>query len=254
MLRLTEDSLGRVRSLFDRNMPNSPMIFSVLAGRAPGAVYVDDASHPTACVISMDFLDLAFLGGDVEQEGLVGAVAQLRRQRSVLLSWPPQRARELEPPLTPTEIIDRYEFFDCAPGQAVVPIPDGHVIRRMDAELLDGCLWRDLMVQAYGSVERFLQHGFGLCLLSGGEICCEAYAVFRGGGRFELGAITHEAYRRQGCAYLTCRHLIELCEARGCATYWSCEQDNVASVATARKLGYRTRRAYQWLYYTPGAA
>jgi hypothetical protein len=123
----------------------------------------------------------------------------------------------------------------------------------MDAALLNDCQWRDLMTQAYGTMERFLQHGFGVCLLSEGEIRCEAYAVFRGGGRFEIGAITREQFRQRGCAYVTCQHLIELCNDQGYPTYWSCEQDNVPSAALARKLGYRVQRAYQWLYYAPAA-
>jgi RimJ/RimL family protein N-acetyltransferase len=89
--------------------------------------------------------------------------------------------------------------------------------------------------------------------MSGREICSEAYAVFFGGGRVEIGVITHEEYQRRGCAYVTCQHLIRLCEAQGYPTYWSCEQDNVASVATARKLGYQVQRAYQWLYYARDA-
>lgn len=251
MWQLAMAQFDSVVPLFDRGMPNSPMIFSTLEGRAPGEVYVDSANSPTACVVRMDFLNLAFLGGHIEQEWLVSAMTQLCQHRPILLSWPPQLAADLEPPFLPTEVVDRYEFFNCAPGQDAVLIPAGYDLRRMDAQLLGSCLWRDLVLQAYGSVERFLQHGLGLCLLSGSEVCCEAYAVFSGGGRFEIGVLTHAEYRGRGCAYLACRRLIELCEARGYATYWSCEQDNAASVATARKLGYRVQRAYRWLYYTP---
>ena len=81
------------------------------------------------------------------------------------------------------------------------------------------------------------------------EICSEAYAVFRGAGKFEIGAITHEKYRGRNYAYITCKHLIGICEDRGYPTYWSCHQDNAASVATARKLGYRTQRVYKFLHY-----
>jgi RimJ/RimL family protein N-acetyltransferase len=123
----------------------------------------------------------------------------------------------------------------------------------MDEAVLGRCLWRDLMTSAYGTQERFLQHGIGLCLMAGHEICSEAYAVFFGGGRVEIGVITHEAYRQRGYATVACQHLIKHCETQGYPTYWSCEQDNVASAATARKLGYQVQKEYQWLYYARDA-
>jgi GNAT superfamily N-acetyltransferase len=255
MLQLADDHLGRVVPLFDRDMPNSPMIFSTLDGRTPGRAYVDDIDDPTACVVGLDFLNLAFLGGHIEQEWLHKAVARLWEERAILLSWSPQTAKHLEPPFPVTEVVARYEFFDRLPGQSAlpVPVPVGTHLRRVDEALLGRCLWRDLITSAYGTQDRFLQHGMGLCLMSRHEICSEAYAVFFGGGRVEIGAITQEKYRRRGYAHVTCQHLIRLCEARGFATYWSCEQDNVASMATARKLGYQVQRAYQWLYYAQNA-
>jgi GNAT superfamily N-acetyltransferase len=253
MLQLADGHFDRVVPLFDRDMSNSPMIFSTLEGRATGRVYVDDIAKPSACVVCLDFLDLAFPGGHIEQEWLNAAVAHLWEERDILLSWPPQLAKRLEPPFPATEVVDRYEFFDCAPGQGVASIPAGYHLQRIGEALLNRCLWRDLMISAYGTVGRFLQHGMGLCLMSGDEVCSEAYAVFFGGGRVEIGVITHEEYQRRGCAYVTCQHLIRLCEAQGYPTYWSCEQDNVASAATARKLGYQVQREYQWLYYARNA-
>jgi hypothetical protein len=47
--------------------------------------------------------------------------------------------------------------------------------------------------------------------------------------------------------YFTCARLIQACEELGHATWWDCAKQNLASVALARKLGYRTEREYRVL-------
>jgi GNAT superfamily N-acetyltransferase len=249
LMELTNGQLGRVAQLFHEDQPNSAFIFSTLAGRTPGRAYVDDADDPQACALVINFQNLTFLGGRPGQGWLQRVVAQLRAEGSVLLSWPPPFTTDLEPPRTPTEVTDRFEFSDRAPGQGAAPIPQGHHLANIDAELLARCLWRNVVISAFGAEEKFLQQGLGLCLMSGQEIRCEAYAVFLGGGRFEIGVVTPKGYRQRGYAYVTCSHLIRACYDRGHPTCWSCEQDNLGSVATARKLGYQTQRVHQWLYY-----
>ena len=103
------------------------------------------------------------------------------------------------------------------------------------------------MVLAHGSAENFLQHGIGLCLMSADNICCEGYAVWRDQEKFEIGAITHEEYRKRGFAYTTCNYLNQLCIERGYSTYWVCNQSNLASAATALKLGYRVQKEFKWV-------
>lgn len=249
MMDLPEGQLGRVAQLYHEHQPNSALIFSTLEGRTPGRAYVDDADDPRACALVINFHNLTFLGGRPAQGWLEDVVARLRSEHSILLSWPPPSTTDLEPPRTPTEVYDRFEFSDRAPGQGAAPIPRGHHLENIDAELLARCLWRNVMISAFGTEEDFLQHGSGLCLMSGHEIRCEAYAVFVGSGRFEIGVVTPREYRRRGYAHITCGHLIEAYYDRGYAPCWSCEQDNLASVATARKLGYQTQRVHQWLYY-----
>jgi RimJ/RimL family protein N-acetyltransferase len=109
------------------------------------------------------------------------------------------------------------------------------------------------MIHVFGTVERFLEGGLGYCLLREEEILSEAYAVFRGAGRFELSVFTPEPHRGKGYAYLTCEHLATTLEAQGIPTYWSCHRTNVASVATARRLGYQVERPYRFVVYQPVA-
>ena len=248
MIALPSTHFGRVLPLFDPSFPNSTMVFSTLEGRTSGKVFVNSLANPTACLVTINFHDLTFIGGTIDQEWLESAVAELRRTQDVILTWSAQVANGLEPPDVPSAEIDRLEFYGgVLAGPAA--LPDGHHLQLIDAALFSRCLWQKEALMAFGTMENFLRHGIGVCLMRDDELCSEAYAFFQGAGKFEIGVITHDKYLKQGYAYITCTHVNHMCEARGYPTYWSCHSDNPASAATARKLGYTTERAYKFLYY-----
>lgn len=248
MFALPSTHFGRVLSLFDPSFPNSTMVFSTLEGRTPGKVVVNSLANPTACLVTSNFFDTTFIGGTIDQDWLESTVAALRRTQDVTLTWSAYVANGLEPPDMPSAAIDRLEFYSGALA-APVHLPEGHHLQRIDAALFSRCLWQDVALMAFGTTENFLRHGIGVCLMRDDELCSEAYAFFRGAGKFEIGAVTHDNYRKQGYAYIACTHLNHMCAARGYPTYWSCHRDNTASAATARKLGYATERAYTFLHY-----
>jgi GNAT superfamily N-acetyltransferase len=257
MIEVARDLYSRALPLFDHDVPISPMLFAVLEGRYPGHVFVDDRADPTRSV-AITAIGFTFIGGAFDQHALNDTVSDLRTGRGLSLVWSPPVAGHVMPPPQATKEFDRLEFFDRRPvptraGEGVWRLPDGCTLRRMEASLFARCLWRDLHVRMAGTSENFLAHGLGFCLMRDEEIVCEAYAGCLGAGKWEIGAITHEPHRRQGYAVVTCTHLIEMCEGAGQPTCWSCETDNVAPVATARRLGYTSERAYKLLYYAKTA-
>jgi len=232
----------------------APCCSPVLEGRNPGRVYVDRKDTPSWAIVVLDFYATTFIGGTIDQQTLNNVFSKLRSDRTLALVWMPQAVQDIGPPSGRTSVIERLDFFDRAPrNDASNPwsqrIPGRSTIRQIDASLLARCLWRDNILDAFGTEERFLANGLGYCLMRDDEILSEAYGVFRGAGRFEIGAITAEHHRGRGYAALTCTHLITTIEASGLSTYWSCHRNNVASAATARKLGYQVERPYQFLVY-----
>ena len=81
-------------------------------------------------------------------------------------------------------------------------------------------------------------------MLHSDRIICEAYGAFQGFGQVEIGTITHPDHRQAGHATVLCHRLATLLESRGAAVVWSCDADNAASAAVARKLGFQTERSY----------
>ena len=184
-------------------------------------------------------------------QSLAQAIVELRKDNEVYL-WQGNKQSQIFP--TPNAKWPRLEFYNLETSDdkfetLLRKIPSECEVRRMNRQIIEECLWRDMHAAAYGSIEDFLAKGLGFCLMKGDEILCEAYATFWGGGKVEIGAITREPYQGLGYASVTCAHLIQACEGRGYQTYWSCEKDNIASASVARKLGYKYENEYQMLVY-----
>jgi RimJ/RimL family protein N-acetyltransferase len=167
---------------------------------------------------------------------------------AVWLLWP-QRSALQPPEIKQAKIVRRLEFYGYDRQSDTLhnlrrQLPEGYFIRALDRPLLERCAWRDEMAFYAGSLESFLAHGMGNCMLRGDEIVVEAYASALGNGLAEIGAITHEAARGRGFAPIACAFLIEGCEQRGYQAYWSCEADNQASIRVAQKLGFQQESGY----------
>jgi RimJ/RimL family protein N-acetyltransferase len=239
-------------ALFNKPTPNSPVLWAVLQGRHSGKALVDDIDNPHQCVVRTDAV-LTFFGGDISQAFLDRAVTHFRQRGPVWLVWPPEATRQRPPPES-AHIVRRVEFHNDDPNSAVLiewrnRLPDGFVIRFIDGPILARCEWRDEMAFYCGSLENFLEHGIGLCLMRGDEIIVEAYASSLGKTMAEIGAITHEMHRGHGYAAIASAYLIEASGRRGYGAYWSCDAENLASIRVARKLGLQRERGYQIIEY-----
>jgi len=238
-------------ALFDAEIPNSPMLFAVLRGHNPGRAFVDEATNPSYCVIRTNEA-LVFLSQRAPQAFLDQMLTHLRQFSHVGLIWRPATARLR--PAEATKIIQRREFPDCGSNSETLAglesrLPDGFGLHLIDRNLLERCEWRPMIENACGSLDNFLAHGLGICLMRGNDIITEAYVPYWGMRQVEIGVVTNEAQRGHGYAAITCAHLIQTCRQRGFEPYWSCDADNKASVTLARKLCFQHDREYEIRMY-----
>lgn len=242
------------QELFDLDLPNSPALWAVLKGNYGGNALVDDAQRPSQCVLRTDAA-LSYFSRQTSQAFLDEAVSRFRKAGPVWLIWP--HSAKLRPPeIEFARIVNRLEFYDYDPNSEFLAklrgqLPRGCTIQHIDRQLFERCEWRAEMEFYAGSVNNFLEHGIGLCMMREDEIIVEAYASALGKTRAEIGAITRAAHRGQGYAAIACAYLIEICEHRGYQAYWSCDADHLASNRVAHKLGFQQERAYQIFEYTP---
>lgn len=240
-----------VRGLMPRDGYAWRRCFGVLDGASRGRVLADDLDTPTWAAVQ-EFSDdnVLFLGGSLRREQAVAAIEALRRDRSVSVGW----RDELVGLLPAGAAVDRVDldFEDRDPAIDLAPLaaaPAGLRLARIDAGLLDRCLWFPWMVRE----DAPLDLGLGYCLLDGERVVSEAFAGPAVDGVLEMAVITDAAYRRRGLARVVSAQTILECERRGAATWWNTSLDNAGSAALARTLGYRSERRHRVLAWTRAA-
>jgi len=238
----------RLANLFDRDQPNHPALDAALSGSVPAGAVVDDAAAPASALLHTAY-GFAYASRDADPGFLGRAVEQVRREVGLTLVWPDASDPDREPPGDSLGSTLRYEYRAREAAGNPPALPDGYELRRMDAGLFARCLWNGEVTRACGTEERFLENGAGWCVLHGDDIASEAYAVFRGRLVHEIGVISARSHRGRNLAFHACLRLIEECEAGGMGTYWSCNQDNLASNRVAGKLGFTDRHAYSFFVY-----
>jgi hypothetical protein len=186
-----------------------------------------------------------YLAGVMRAEVLSTLIHDLHTQSDVLVGlWQGDPRWELLPP-NPEYSGYTLEFTAHQGGEELPDIPPGCELKPLDHSLSKQILGRNFLARLYGNLQRVLQWGYGLCLVQGDELLCEAFAGPAAGGVIEIGVETAPHHMRKGYAMLTCAHLIAEMEQQGYSTYWNCEQGNLASAALARKLGYRLEKEYK---------
>ena len=240
----------RLKDLFGGGCPNDAMLFASLDGRYPGCALVDDAENPKQCVLRTAVGTL-FLGGSVSDSFLTNTLEILRKRGTTCIVLTEDEARMRDLPEGYSFNHERVEFNsnDFSNERVSSQLPTNCRIAEMDLSLLEDCVWGKGVKHAYGSLDNFLAYGFGICLLQEDQILSEAYAMFEGAGRVELGVVTHEDYRGQRYGSIACSELIRRCRNLNKPVYWSCDRDNVPSVKLAQRLGFLDERNYRWIQY-----
>ena len=241
---------------FQSQLPANLRCQAVLLGLSPGKILTDNPERPTWAAVWEAGDGILYLGGKLDSQLLERLIVELRRDGEVLVGfWNPDDPLINLLPTNYDWSGSSYDFLDRPlDGSGLEayqrPLPAGYAIREIDQNLLEGCLWYEDTLRRFGGSEAFFERGKGFCLLHQGEIISEAYAGSAVMGVRELGAITKPEQRGRGYATLVCAQLVHACELAGERTYWNCATTNLASVAVAHKLGYRTIKQFHWLAWS----
>lgn len=241
-----------------QTMQHSVPAWAVYRGTNPGRIYVDDKSQPTAAIIWTQ-RGYYHLLGDRVSRAVVRSIAEL-----VVYELAPLSANQGEtaPVLYPSSTgweddvatilrkwdyvrvfrrvfaFDEADFYDGGSG-----LSRRHArlsLRPMDGDLI-GRLGDDVRREIFGageSIERFLERGFGFCVLDQERwlSCCTSVAC--DGERVEMCIVTREDYRRKGLATAVGREFIRHCLALGLTPSYECFWSHSASSALARRLSF----------------
>ena len=238
---------SHLKILFQDLPPIPTRLWAVLDGTIQGRILVDDPLHPQFAILQ-DLADgPAYLGGAVTAQDLLGAFRLLcPYQELVICLWSDSPLIALLPPAPTYEGI-AIDFTDRSPAvnlDRLAVIPPGYRIERFDQWLAQQVEGFDYYVKMFGSLEQALQNMIGYCLMEEDKIVSEAIAAPLTRGVAEMGVETVENYRKKGFATVISAYVIRECEALGYRVFWNTAQQNAASIALARRLGFQTEQPF----------
>lgn len=127
-----------------------------------------------------------------------------------------------------------------------VDLPKEFTIKKIDEEILNKSIEfnEDYYTQYWGSVSKFLENGFGYCILHNGDVVSECTSIFRSRQFAEIDIVTKDDFRGKGLALATIQAFIDYCITSHITPRWDCSVDNLASITLGSKLGFTNPKAY----------
>jgi GNAT superfamily N-acetyltransferase len=246
----------RARPLFQA-MDYHLGVNAILEGTLPAKIYTDHPLHPQ---VALTWTQHRFYAaGSEDNDQLNKALirfftetawpqAQEAGEKMLVLYYEPGH---WEPKLDATKAQRHFYRFKELRYDWRTLLPQGFVLQFVDQALLDRKHLKNLdelteeVCSWFGSVHDFLDRYFGLCVLHGDEIAGWCLSEYNGVDRCEVGLITIEPYRQRGLATVMASALVEHALSRGISYIgWHCYASNVASSATALKVGFEKVRDY----------
>jgi GNAT superfamily N-acetyltransferase len=233
---------------------------AVLDGNSPGRVFVDDPADPRAAFIFSP--EGCYLAGTPDDDAFNRALNEaiyvgkaFDEAHALFFVCHPERwqerLRDILDPRLPI-VMPRHHYV-CRELKTDwrVDVPDGFTVHLIDESLLNrpGLGIPDhvtgWMKNNWGSIAEFLQRGFGCVTVHADEAVSWSLADCVSGDACEIGIRTLPAYRRRGLATITAAAAVEHALSNGFSTVgWHCPEDNLGSIGTAEKVGFRKERDY----------
>lgn len=252
MHKLQTSHYSTAQPLFAEMAEFNLSVAAVLAGTAPGEVYVDDVHTPqVGFVISSEG---HYLAGDSEHAARCQGLREIIPPHAYLIFHPVSWEGRLN--LIWVNRAARQHSRQCLRFQSAQPpnfhhsIPEGFQLRRIDHELLTRT---DLQnheaianwVGGWHSPDYFLQHGVGFCLVEGDTIVSWCLTDCVNANQCEIGITTDGRYRRRGLAAIVVSATVDVCLKNGLTHIgWHCLSSNSGSLAVAKKVGFAKIRDY----------
>ena len=249
LILLDADEYTIAKSFFHDFKINQPILYSILENRSAGKIFTDDRSNPSFMLVCSPAA-YVFLGGSPDQTSLRKIVSYLKSLLHVSLvspvDWKFKTFFE-EAGFTAVERLQfqrHCDFFNLDSWKD--SLPARYSINKIDNETFPQCNWRSFILSCYGDADHFFTNGRGFCLVDQGKIISEAYGIIAA-GKAEIGVVTDEKYRGQNLGTSICAVMLDYCCKNDIEPFWSCNANNPASVAIAKKLGFEESCKYFFL-------
>ncbi|MDX1975382.1 MAG: GNAT family N-acetyltransferase [Rickettsiales bacterium] len=134
----------------------------------------------------------------------------------------------------------RFEFIGQSAGNvAARPVQPADMPRL-------ALLGLELGSRFWPSEEAFLQQAKAQVVEEKGELVSLCYAAAVSGGKAEIDIVTHPNHRGKGYAAQAAQAFIAQCVQSGLEPSWDCYSNNKASIAVAKRLGFKESLHYPY--------
>ncbi|MEW4370617.1 GNAT family N-acetyltransferase [Paenibacillus kandeliae] len=142
-------------------------------------------------------------------------------------------------PLTALRRIPFY-YQQTDTQRSMPSLPVGYSLEKINAAVIQkSSAYDENYIKTYwGSVENYLQHGFGYAIWYEEEPVCACISIIANDICAEIDIETHKDHRGKGLAQIVAHAFIQECIRRGLYPRWDCLADNDASRKLALKLGF----------------
>ena len=263
---LKKDDFYKINHLLNKPFINLE-IKSVAEGYNPGWIFVDDVKSPKTCMVwSKGIEGFYFLGladNDSFNKAILTYIMEVIKPRAKVLAldsfefsgtskaWD-MKFKEIFKDLN-LKVSKQYVYekdYATIKANREENLEDGFELKNIDRDLLMNEDYKADYVKAaiyewWDSLDDFLNHGHGFCILSNHLAVCSCVTSFRDRKSMESHIKTKEAYRKKGLASLAVSAFLCECKKNRYQAYWDCMEENYGSRALAEKLGYEKK----WDYY-----
>ena len=223
----------------------------------PANIFVDRAVHPRCGLIWIQHR--FYLTGEPDHSTFNRDLAQYLSQTVFPArpddgyvfyyadpAWEDALTCEILPHHPPIPLAHEYYELDTqAWAGGPIEAPEGFTFQQVNRELTENRSLENLddlleeMCSERRSVEEFLAHSFGTCLVNQRHIVTWVLSEYNLGQRCEVGIATHPDYQRRGLAALTGRAFVEQARQAGIRRIgWHCTKHNTPSGRAALAIGF----------------
>ena len=266
IFELQQADYKKVFSLVDGKKETKVLLLSVLSGNNAGRVFVDNINAPKTALIWVLGNVFYFLG-DSGNNNFLGSINEFIDTTIATMS------RNLVNPnaqfetliyhndwqqvldklfqnrkLTKNSVDDsdymftfnKEHYFSSKVKQ--ITLPEGYVIKKVCNDTItteSTQILRKDILDFWESVDKFLQIGFGYCVIKDNKAVAICFSAYVHEHYHEIAIRTYvQEERRKGLATMVGRAYLDYCVENGLIPAWSTQHTNTVSHAVAEKLGF----------------
>ncbi|MGM7637639.1 GNAT family N-acetyltransferase [Bacillus sp. Hm123] len=260
--KLQKKDYQRVRALLQTpEQKNDWTLNAIINGTNRGMIYVDDIEKPRTAMIDVTGVITMFIG-DATNEKFITPLRdfidnQLKEdtyescEGTHFLTVVKEESWEkaLLEVISHRDFEIDYEWYyqfneSCfySLKESHKLLPRGYEIRRIDADVISNDpdeMMIDVLNECWYSVDKFLEQGFGYCVMKEGRIVSACLSCCVNGKDHEISVETYnEEEQNKGLATSVCAVYLEHCIEQGVVPHWSTLETNIESKQLAKKLGF----------------